>query len=252
MNTERAVASLARDARLGRWVTRGLMLLVGICLAAGIGGRPWGSAAALAFFAVWLALLALSLRGGRLTAESARLLAGGEVEAAEERIGQAAKLVGVLRPIRLATLSQVAQVRQVQKRWGEARHALLTLVRLGSRSPAVKLALAEASLNVGDAGTARQALADLRHMPLSPEDGARLLVAQLRYERSAEAWGPMLWRLGHKLDTLSLVDPPRQAEASACLAEAAGRAGRQELADLLGRRAELLGAGGPPLDVEMV
>jgi hypothetical protein len=104
-----------------------------------------------------------------------------------------------------------------------------------------RLILADALLELGDNGGAYQAIAGLYNQRLSLGEAMNLLLVQLHYEARIGAWDQMFGGgLVQKVELAELMPAGNAARAQAFLALAAQKRGRQDWAQWLRRRVELL------------
>ena len=115
--------------------------------------------------------------------------------------------------------------------------------RLGSLQPLSKptlLLLADSLLEMGDLRGAYDAIAGLYRERLSLPEVLNLLAIQLDYSTRISAWQSMLDNVMEKVQLAELMPPAISARCQAAIALAAKKLGRQDLADWLRARAELL------------
>ena len=243
MTTNEVISSVRRDLRIGLWLQRALLFGAGFGIVAAVLGLGWGRAVAAGLMAAWIGLLLWSVRGGRIAGETARLISVGRHDEAEEHVEDAARRFGVLRPIKLATLHQLAVLRHAQGRYAESQRASESLLDAAGPRPAAapaRLLLADAALEAGDLDAARRALEALRNQPLPAGAAATLMLAQLEYQGRVGAWEAITWRLRPKLELAGLLPARQQALASALLALAHRELGYDVAARELADRAGLL------------
>ena len=111
---------------------------------------------------------------------------------------------------------------------------------LGGISRSTRLILADSLLNVGDLPHAHEALAGLYQQRLSLSEALELTVVQTDYLARVGAWEQMTQGIAQKVQLAELLPTEASARVQGLLALAAKKVGKSELADWLGRRAELL------------
>jgi hypothetical protein len=251
MTTGQLIQRLRRDVTVGVWLQRIVLAVAGAALALGIAGLPWADIVGGGLLLGWMGLLTWSLKAGPITAEAGQLLAMGKHEAAQKRVEAAATRFGVLRPLKLATLHQLAMLRHAQGRFGEAQHAATSLLQLigrrGATLPA-QLLLADSALEADDLPAAREAINRLRGQTLTAKPAALVMLAQLDYQGRVQAWPVMLGQWREKLELAALLRPEQQALVSALLGLAAKHEGHPALSADLARRATLLSDAGKLID----
>jgi hypothetical protein len=175
------------------------------------------------------------------------LIAAGDLEAAEEQIEQALRSFSLFRSAKVLSLHHLALLRHAQRRWKDS--ALLCRTLLGQRLGAMRsitkpsrLVLADALLELGDVPGAYGVLTELYRERLSLAESMNLLLVQLDYESRIGAWPSMLPPGGiyQRLQLAELMPATNAARAQALMALAALRLGRQDWADWLRKRSELL------------
>ena len=251
LSADSAISIFRRDVTLGALLRGVLMIAAAVCLA--LSALPSGKAIDATFLLVgvgfvWLFLSYQSVKGQRLAAQSPLLIASGEFDAAEQQIEQALRSFSLFRSAKVISLHHLAVLRHAQKRWQDS--AALSRTLLGQRLGALKglwrpsrLLLADALLELGDVGGAYNALAALYNQRLSLGEAMNLLLIQLDYESRIGAWEAMLPKGAtyQRVQLAELMPSGSAARAQALLALAAKKTGREEWAQWLRRRAELLG-----------
>ncbi len=196
---------------------------------------------------LWLALSYRSVKSQRLAAESTSLIATGQLEEAERQIEEALGSFSLFRATKMLTLHHLALLRHAQKRWQDAADLSRVLLkqRLGtiqSLARPNRLLLADSLLELNDVHGAYLALADLYRERLSLGEATNLLLIQLDYESRLGSWETMLPRGAayKRVQLTELMPAASSARAQAFLALAAKKSGRDDWADWLRARAELL------------
>lgn len=240
-------------ARFRRDVTLGLLLKIGLGVAAGLvtvlhfvpGRRLDPTLLLMALGAVWITLWYRTMKGSRLAAESSSLIASGRLDQAEAQIEQSLRAFSMSRSIKSVSLLNLALVRLAQKRWPDA--ALLCREVLSARqgtpehvSKSSRLLLADSLLEMGDLRGAHEALAGLYSHRLTLGEALNLLRVQTDYLARIGAWEPLFQGVSTKLQMAELLPPAQGAKVQAMLALAAKRTGRADWATWLRRRVELL------------
>jgi len=248
MPAQYAIARLRRDLTIGTTLNFTLASIAAICLVLPI-GLDIGFAGTLLLVVVggvWLVLSAQSVRGSRLAASSPSLIASGRLDAAEQQIEQALHTFSLYRTTKLLSLHHLAMLRHAQRRWEDCAQLCRALLsqRLGSLQSLARqsrLLLADSLLETGDVGGAYDALAALYHQRLSLAEAMNLLAVQLDYQSRVGAWEQMFEGAGTKVQLAELMPAPIAARAEALLALAARKLDKQDWANWLRARAELLG-----------
>jgi hypothetical protein len=194
-------------------------------------------------FWVWLSLN--SARSSRTAAESPSLIAAGQFEEAERNIEQTVRAFSLFRPVKLQALHHLALLRHAQRRWQESAVLARALLRqrLGALQPLSRptlLLLADSLLEMNDVRGAYEAIARLHRERLTLPEVLNLLAIQLDYSTRIAAWPSMLDNVMEKVQLAELMPPVVAARSQAAMGLAARKLGRQDLADWLRARAELL------------
>ncbi|MEM8873075.1 MAG: hypothetical protein AAGD32_02345 [Planctomycetota bacterium] len=245
MNTSTAISTLLRDLTVGRLVHKLLLAVVaGLFVYSLLGGAAWSRFAAFGLVTAYFALTVWSLRAGRITGETAQLIAAGRHDEAEDRMQEAVKRFGVVRPLKMATLHQLAVLRHAQGRWSEAVDAGAAFLGQtrgrSSMQSGTELLVAEAALEADDLHTAHRLIVALRSKPLSTDHFAALLVLQLDYQSRLGLWAAMDHNVPAKLNLLDLRPGPEAGRGCALIALAQLKLGRGDLGRALSERATLL------------
>ena len=193
----------------------------------------------------WIWLSFTSARGSQIVADSPSLIASGQYEEAEQRIDQAIASFSLFRIVKLQALHNLALLRHAQQRWQETAILCRALLRqrLGpnrSLSRQSHLILADALLEMSDLPGAYQAMINLYRQRLPLSEVLSLLLVQLDYESRVGAWQEMMRAIEMKVQLAELMPTQQSARAQALLALAAMKMGRQDWADWLRQRAQLL------------
>jgi hypothetical protein len=206
-----------------------------------------GSMLLLGVGVLWLVLSYRSIRGQRLAAESPSLIAAGQFEDAEVQIEQALRSFSISSVAKVLSLHHLALLRHAQKRWQET--AKLCRALLNQRMGALRglgrptrLLLADALLELNDLQGAHAALVSLYDQRLSLGEAISLLGIQLDYESRIGAWEAMLPKGAtyKRVQLAELMPGETSARAQALMALAARKLGREDWAQWLRGRAELL------------
>jgi hypothetical protein len=241
------IARFRRDVFLGTVLNAVLLTIVALCffVSALLNARYGGVLMFVAVIFIWGVLGYHSIKGTRLAAGSPSLIAAGEYEQAEVQIDQALRSFSLFRASKLLSLHHLAVLRHAQRRWGESAELCRALLRqrlgpLGGLAQQSRLILADSLLELGDLRNAHLTITELYQTRLSLAEALSLLHVQLDYLWRINGWEQMLAGLGTKVQLTELMNTPSGARSQALLALAAKRAGRNELADYLRRRVELL------------
>ena len=233
-----AISRFNRDMTLGLILNAVLASAVAFCFFGGM-------MLLFVVLLVWIVLGYHSIKSSRLAAGSTSLIAAGEYEEAEVQIEQALRHFSLFRASKLLSLHHLAVLRHAQKRWHDAAELCRALLRqrlgaLTGLSRQSRLILADALLELGDLRGAHEAISGLYSQRLTLAEALSLLHVQLDYLARINAWDQMLAGLGSKLQLAELMNAASSARTQAMLALAARKAGREELAQYLRRRVELL------------
>jgi hypothetical protein len=247
LSVESAIHLLRRELTLASLVKGALIGGVVLCVLVGplVGWRGNAGVLLLGIGAAWLVLSYRSMKGSRWVATSPGLIATGQFEEAEQNIEQALRSFSLFRTVKLLSVHHLAVLRHAQRRWQDS--AVLCRALLGQRLGALqglsrqsRLILADALLEMGDVRGAYEAIAGLYEQRLSLGEAMNLLVVQLDYEARVGAWGHMMENVKAKGHLCELMPAGNAARAQALLALAAKRTGRDDWAQWLRRRVELL------------
>jgi hypothetical protein len=247
MSAESAIRALRRDLTLSS-VLKALLAGAGfICLLVGplVGSNFAASFAIIVIGAIWIVLSYRSAKGSSLAADSPSLIAAGQFDEAEHRIEQVLSTFSLFRTVKLMSLHHLAVLRHAQRRWQDSAllSSALLRQRLGSLQPLARssrLMLADSLLELGDLNGAYEALSGLYNQKLTLAEAMSLLVVQLDYESRVGAWNEMMRNTMSKIQLAELMPTDAAAKAQALLALAAMKIGRDDWAEWLRRRAELL------------
>jgi hypothetical protein len=240
---EIAIHRVRRDITLGMLLKATLIAAVFACL---IFAPPPARFAALAgVVGIWIALSVTSARSSRLAMDSPLLIATGQFDEAERQIDQAMRAFSLFGPAKLRALHQLAVLRHAQRRWDDAAAICRALLRQrpGNRRSLTKpsrLILAESLLELNELPGSYVAIRDLYSQQLSLDEVLNVLSLQLDYEAKIGAWAAMFNGATSKVQLAELMPSALAARVQAFLALAALKSGRNDWADWLRRRAELL------------
>ena len=246
ISAEKAIRTIHRDLTISSLLKAALfggVVFVGtLGPELGIPRTVVGILIGLAF--AWTFFSAYTARGS-MGADSPSLIASGQFDEAEQEIEKVIKSFWLVRSAKLLGLHHLAVLRHAQRQWRES--VLLSQALLRQRlgfMPAIarttRLMLADSLLELGDVNGAYQALMSLYTEKLSLIEAMNLLVVQLDYESRIGAWAAMFNNIKHKVQLTEAMPAASAARAQAMLAIAALRLGRQDWADWLRQRVELL------------
>ncbi|MDQ3440176.1 MAG: hypothetical protein M3478_07475 [Planctomycetota bacterium] len=243
--TEAVITRVRRDITLSMMLK---VLIVGIGVATFVMRGAMGTSHLLILAMLGVAWIVLSYRsavGSRLAVDSQSLIAAGRYEAAEEQIEQVLGAFSLFRTSKLMGIHQLAVLRHAQKRWADA--AVLCRALLGRRLGPIRgvnkqcrLMLADSMLEMGDAPGAHDALAGLYQQRLTLGEAVNLLAIQSDFHGRAGNWAELIAGMETKVQLAELLPSHLSARTQALLALAAKKAGRDDWASWLTRRAELL------------
>lgn len=245
MNAQAAIARARRDLTVSAMVKFALLIgaLIALFVVPAVGGDNalW----LVGIGAIWLILSFRSMKGSREIAMSPSLIANGRYEEAERQIEDALNSFNLFRTVKLLSLHHLAMLRHAQRRYQDAAAISRALLgqRLGPLSGLTKqtrLILADALLAMNDLRGAHEAIAGLYQHRLSLSEAMNLLQVELDYQARIGAWQQMAANLPSKVQLAELLPAQASAQTQALLALAARKTGRDDWAELLRRRAELL------------
>lgn len=258
MRAEQIVHSVDRGVLVARICKIAWFVLLGLSLIAGpaIGSSAAATVQVVLFLAMWIGLTAGGVRQSRAAMQWPMMIAQGQIEEAEEQIDKALRGFTVLSSVKLMGLHHLARIRLGQKRWADAatlsrgllRHPLRAMPGLSAASYQI---LAEASIRLGDLGGAFVALQYLRRQKLSLDQSQGALLLETLYLARIGAWPSMMDGIKSKLRLAELMPADGAALTQGLLAVAAQRRGRDDWADYLRSRCDLL-ADMPRLAAEEV
>jgi hypothetical protein len=248
MSVEEAISRFRRDSTLGALLKGALA--VGVLLVMSLHFLPLRASVnpsllLMALAGIWLVLWYGTVKSSRLAAESSSLIASGMLEQAEVQIEQSLRFFSMSRSVKSLGLLNLALLRLAQKRWPDT--ALLCRELLAARrgtsehvSKSGRLMLADSLMEMGDLRAAHEAISGLYRHRLTLNESLHLLRVQSDYLLAIEAWQELLRDLPNKVALAETMPPHPGARLQAILALAAKRAGRDEWANWLRRRVELL------------
>jgi len=246
MQSRQAIARLRRDLTLSAALKLVLALAAIMCVLLPLGMGGYSGPLLLTVLAtVWLILSYQSMKGSRLAMASPGLIAQGRLEDAEQQIEHALKSFSLFRTGKLLSLHHLAMLRHAQRRWEDSAQLSKELLKqrlksLGHVERQSRLLLADALLEMGDLNGAYAAIAQLYSQRLTLAEALNLLVVQLDYQARISAWGQMFDGVAIKVQLSELMPAPKAARVQALLALAARKVDRQDWAQWLRKRAELL------------
>jgi hypothetical protein len=246
MQARQAISRFRRDLTLSTALNFFLALGAIFCILLPLGtGGFMGTMLLTVVGTVWLILSYQSIKGSRLAMSSPGLIAQGKLEDAEHQIEQSLRSFSLFRAAKLLSLHHLALLRHAQKRYEDSAQLSRELIKqraksLGHVQRQSQLLLAEALLELGDLNGAYQAISQLYHQRLSLSEALNLLAVQLDYQTRINAWEQIFQGVEHKVQLAELMQSPKAARVQAQLALAARKVGREDWAQWLRKRAELL------------
>jgi len=194
---------------------------------------------------VWVTLWVRTVKGSRLAAESSTLIAAGELDQAEEHVGNSLRAFSMSRAIKSMSLLNLALIRIAQKNWPDAALLCREVLAPGrtvsdNLSKSSRLLLADSLLEMGDLRGTYEAISGLYSHRLTLGEALNLLRIQTDYLARIGAWEPMTQGLETKVQLAELMPSKNSARTQALLALGAKRLGRADWANWLRRRVELL------------
>lgn len=199
--------------------------------------------------AVWLPVAITTAKTARVLPEIGALIQQ-QPERAEQRLAEALCQRPLLRPTRLLLYHRLATLRHRQRRFDEAAaicQQLLYQPLVGPAAaarPSLLLMLTECLLAQRNLAGAYEALDALHRTRLGLAGAIQRLALQTRYALLAGHHDHALEHGRRKVELAELMPPPQCGAMHAMLATAAHRAGRQQLAQWLWERTELLAPPG--------
>jgi hypothetical protein len=250
ISAQHAIARARRDLTIGT-LLKGLLLVVAVGallmgpLSSRLGLRFDATLVLMIVGAIWVVLGMQSARNSRMVAESPSLIASGQFDVAEQQITGALRSFSIFRAVKLLSLHHLAALRHAQKRWSEAAMLCRALLSQKKVEPAglgrsTRLLLADSLLELNDTREVGDCVARLYDQRLSLGEALSLLLVQLDYESRLGAWNQMTTGIMTKVSLAELMPTARSARTQALLALAAKKSGREDWANWLRRRAELL------------
>ncbi len=203
----------------------------------------------LPLFFVFCALgwIVVSIKSAKIAQQLPQLteLLDADPEQAETALARALGAKPLQRGVRLLLYHRLAMLRRRQQRFGETAAICQAVLAypLGSAAGVrghLLLMACESMLQCNDLWGAWSSLATLHKCKLNLIETMQLLALQTRYEVSAGYHAAALERLDQKIATAELMPAPQCGAMHAMLAAAARHCKREQTADWLGRRAELL------------
>jgi hypothetical protein len=240
-------ATLIRRAKRGIWAAKlarfgllclaiaGFMLSQGHTLSAGM-GLLFATAMA------WVLLVARTAKNQEDLLRVPNWIEAKQLDRAEAAVGQTLTRFSLAVQPRLQGL-RLAAVSRNHRAWhADARDLAATALNYRTPKPAadaLRLIIAEASLELGDLSAAHLALSSILP-PLAMRDSLKLLELQTDYCVRVGAWPHAAHDLPSKVDLAELLPADHSALVQAMLALAAKRIGWTQWSTWLARRAELL------------
>jgi hypothetical protein len=248
MSVQEAISRFRRDSALGA-LLKGV-LGVGVLLVLLLHFLPLRasinpSLLLMALAGIWLVLWYRTVKSSRLAAESSSLIASGMLEQAEARIELSLRFFSMSRSVKSLGLLNLALLRLAQKRWPDTALLCRELLARGRGtsehvSKSGRLMLADSLMEMGDLRAAHEALTGLYRHRLTLSESLHLLRVQSDYLLAIGAWGELLRDLPNKVALAETMPPHHGARLQAIFGLAAKRAGREQWANWLRRRVELL------------
>lgn len=243
MPVDAAITRVQRDLTLSTLLKSVLLVALLACFV--IGPDNMRLAALLGVGAIWFWLSINSARSSRTAAQSPSLIAAGQFEEAERNIELTVRSFSIFRPVKLQALHHMALLRHAQRRWQESAALCRALLRqrLGILRPldrSTRLLLADALLEMNDPAGAYHAIVGLFHQRLALPETLHLLLIQLDYSARIGAWQSMTDGIMSKVQLAELMPSSSAARTQALLGLAARKTGRNDFADWLKARAQLL------------
>lgn len=235
---------LVVDAALRRGIVIISILSIGGLLMSGQSGSLVGFAVLLLCVFAWIGMSTISANVWRALAGVTAMI-GRNPALAETHLAVLMKKRPLVRWVRLLLYHRLASIRHRQHRFAESA-AICRAVLSQPLGPARRqrgsllLMLAEASLQGRDLHGAYAALSVLHHTPLVLSERLQKLTIQTRYEVLSGHDRAALNGIQQKLLMAELMPAEHCGAMHAMLTTSAKRAGREELADWLWRRSELL------------
>src|SRR5687767_1800008 len=224
ISAQHAITRFKRDLTLSTLLKSLLLAAAAGAVLAGplVGGAFDASLVLVLVGGVWLVLSYRSVRGSRIAADSPSLIAAGQFDTAERRIGEALRAFSLFRTVKLLTLHHLAMLRHAQRRWPETALLCRALLRqrLGPASGlgrSTQLILADALLEMNDLRGAHESLSRLYAHRLSLGEALTLLGVQLDYLARIGAWAPMLHALPTRVQMAELMPTAGAAQSQALL-----------------------------------
>lgn len=194
---------------------------------------------------IWLPIAFTTAKTARQLPEIGALIHP-HPDRAEQRLAEALRRRPVMRPTRLLLYHRLATLRHRQRRFDEAAAICQQLLyqplvgpAAGAR-PSLLLMLTECLLVQRNLAGAYESLDALHRTRLGLAGAIQRLALQTRYALLAGHHDHALEHGRRKVELAELMPPPQCGAMHAMLATAAQRAGRQQLAQWLWQRTELL------------
>ena len=247
MTPANPIPRFRRDLTFSSIIQSGLFVaaFVAMLLSVMPGGAIVGNLLFAGIVVAWLALSYRSAKSSRINADSPGLIAAGRFREAEQRIEGVVGSFGLFRNVKLVGLHHLALLRHAEKRFHDSA-ALCQLIlrqRLGGVKGLAKptrLILADSAMEMGDVRGAYDAIASLYRERLSLTEALTLLNVQSDYLMRIGAWDQLFDLIERKASLAELMPPTAAARTQAMLALAARRLGREDWANWLRKRVELL------------
>lgn len=248
LSTETAISRLRRDLTLGSVVKVLFMIaaVTSLIVLPIVAPQVHSGLVLLLVGVAWLMVTYNSAKSSRLAADAPSLIGSGEYDEAEKQIDRALSAFSLFKLMKLQTVHHLALLRYAQKRFADTSALCREVLsqRTGAASESLskptRLLLADAMLELGDIRGAYDALLGLYGQRLNLNEVLKLLSAQVDYESRVGAWPRMMHEVMTKVQLAELMPTLASARTQALLALAARKAGREDFADWLGRRAALL------------
>ena len=247
MRADQIVHSVDRGVLMARicrivWF---VLLILSIIIGPALGSAVAVTVQVVLFLAMWIGLTAGGIRQSRAAMQWPTMIAQGQIEQAEEQSDKALRGFTMLSSVKLLGLHHLARIRLGQKRWADAatlsrgllRYPLRTMPGLCTASYQI---LAEASMRLGDLSSAFVALQQIRRQKLPLDQSLGVLLLETVYLARIGAWPSLMDGIKSKLQLAELMPADAAAMTQGLLAVAAQRRGREDWANYLRSRCDLL------------
>jgi hypothetical protein len=244
IDTHAALATVRRSGVFAA-VIRVMLFIAMTCgfILVSLGQSMIGGSMMAAVVAILFMFASRSMRNQQSLSRASSLINAGQLVEAEGALAESIRSFALHRGPRLGSLQNLAALRHAQRRYPEAAavaSALLNQKRPDDQlSRTLRLMLAECSLEMNDLTTAHQALSQIGQQ-LPVREMLKMLELQVDYCVRVSAWQAALDQLPMKIEMSELLPAESAARVQALLALAAKKLGRDDWAEWLKRRVELL------------